>query len=278
MFASPNGSSAGENDNSAMMFFLKERVETLQAAVNPDAGIILVHHTKKLSKQQVKDDPFLALSGASALRGYYTSGLILHRPDDDSTAAGCQAQPVSDPWADIDPKIRQANKHHAELSRLYRDVIENGTAEFEVRIRTDDPNTCDIYVHNLPVMGEDFALLIGDILTNTRAALDHLAWQLVKRFSDKSPDRSTTWPIHEAPYKVEDLRKVAPTSSAISRNSAKSSWRGYADQPAMMTDGLCSRASERTSSMSTRPVSGTTWYAMGRYSLPEKLSFMPCVR
>ncbi|RNI19112.1 AAA family ATPase [Paracoccus pantotrophus] len=78
--------SGGENDNSAMMFFLKERVEALQAAVNPDAGVILVHHTKKLSKQQVKDDPFLALSGASALRGYYTSGLILHRPDDDSTA------------------------------------------------------------------------------------------------------------------------------------------------------------------------------------------------
>src|SRR5690606_28213557 len=78
--------SGGENDNSAMMFFLRERVEALQAAVNPDAGVILVHHTKKLSKQQVKDDPFLALSGASALRGYYTTGLILHRPDEDSTA------------------------------------------------------------------------------------------------------------------------------------------------------------------------------------------------
>ncbi|WP_374425423.1 AAA family ATPase, partial [Paracoccus sp. (in: a-proteobacteria)] len=34
--------SGGENDNSAMMFFLKERVEALQAAVNPDAGVILV--------------------------------------------------------------------------------------------------------------------------------------------------------------------------------------------------------------------------------------------
>ncbi len=51
---------------------------------NPDCGVILVHHTKKLSKQQVKDDPFLALSGASALRGFYTSGLILHRPDEES--------------------------------------------------------------------------------------------------------------------------------------------------------------------------------------------------
>jgi hypothetical protein len=74
----------GENDNTAMMFFLKERVEVLRDHINPECGVILAHHTKKLSKQQVKDDPFLALSGASALRGFYTSGLILHRPDEES--------------------------------------------------------------------------------------------------------------------------------------------------------------------------------------------------
>jgi hypothetical protein len=78
----PDG--GGENDNAAMMFFLKDRVEVLREAVNPDCGVILAHHTKKLTKQQVKDDPFLALSGASALRGFYTSGLILHRPDEDA--------------------------------------------------------------------------------------------------------------------------------------------------------------------------------------------------
>ena len=75
----------GENDNAAMMFFLMHRVERLRDAVAPGCGIILAHHTKKLSKQQVKDDPFLALSGASALRGFYTSGLIMHRPDEDET-------------------------------------------------------------------------------------------------------------------------------------------------------------------------------------------------
>ncbi|WP_202908420.1 AAA family ATPase [Labrys sp. WJW] len=75
----------GENDNTAMMFFLKDRVELLREAVNPDAGVILAHHTRKATKQQVKDDPFLALSGASALRGFYTSGLLMHRPDEDST-------------------------------------------------------------------------------------------------------------------------------------------------------------------------------------------------
>ena len=75
----------GENDNAAMMFFLQGRVEALRDMVAPEAGIILAHHTKKLSKQQVKDDPFLSLSGASALRGYYTSGAILFRPDEGRT-------------------------------------------------------------------------------------------------------------------------------------------------------------------------------------------------
>jgi hypothetical protein len=61
-------------------------VELLRDAVNLDAGVILAHHTRKASKQQVKDDPFLALSGASALRGFYTSGLLMHRPDEEDTA------------------------------------------------------------------------------------------------------------------------------------------------------------------------------------------------
>ena len=75
----------GKNDNAAMMFFLQSRVEALRDQVAPEAGIILAHHTKKLSKQQVKDDPFLALSGASALRSFYSSGLILFRPDEEQT-------------------------------------------------------------------------------------------------------------------------------------------------------------------------------------------------
>jgi len=79
----PDG--GGENDNTAMMFFLRDRVEPLRELVNPDAGIVLAHHTRKASKQQVKDDPFQALSGASSLRGFYTSGLLMHRPDEDST-------------------------------------------------------------------------------------------------------------------------------------------------------------------------------------------------
>jgi hypothetical protein len=77
----PDGGS--ENDNAAMMFFLTERVERLREAVAPDSGIVLVHHTKKMNRKLVAEDPFQALSGASALRGFYTTGLLLHRPDEE---------------------------------------------------------------------------------------------------------------------------------------------------------------------------------------------------
>jgi hypothetical protein len=60
-------------------------VERLREAVAPNCGVILAHHTKKMNRKAVLEDPFQALSGASALRGFYTSGLLMHRPDEDST-------------------------------------------------------------------------------------------------------------------------------------------------------------------------------------------------
>ena len=76
------GGIGGENDNDAMMFFLSQRVEALREQINPNAGLILAHHTKKVSKKHVEEDPFQALSGAGSLRSYYTSGIILYRPDE----------------------------------------------------------------------------------------------------------------------------------------------------------------------------------------------------
>ncbi len=76
------GDEGGENDNNAMLYFLSQRVERLRDAVNPEAGIVLAHHTKKLSKRQFEEDPFQALAGAGSLRGYYTTGMLLFRPDE----------------------------------------------------------------------------------------------------------------------------------------------------------------------------------------------------
>ncbi len=79
------GGAGGENDNDAMMFFLTRRVSKLHQAVNPNAGVLLVHHTKKITKRQFEEDPFQAFAGASSLRSFYSSALMLHRPDESST-------------------------------------------------------------------------------------------------------------------------------------------------------------------------------------------------
>ncbi|MEO5335119.1 MAG: AAA family ATPase, partial [Magnetococcus sp. YQC-5] len=72
----------GENDNSAMLFFLQERLETIREAIHPETGLILCHHITKIDKKQLKEDPFRFLSGAGSLRGFYTAGILMHRPDE----------------------------------------------------------------------------------------------------------------------------------------------------------------------------------------------------
>ncbi len=76
------GEGGNENDNTAMLAFLQDRVEKLRFLVNPNAGIILAHHTKKITKRMLEDDPFQALSGAASLRSFYTTGIIMFRPDE----------------------------------------------------------------------------------------------------------------------------------------------------------------------------------------------------
>ncbi len=110
----PDG--GGENDNTAMMFFLTARIEALREAVAPECGVILAHHTRKMNRKLVTEDPFQALSGASALRGFYTTGLLMHRPDEDSNVrrleielrngpalAGKLIDKVKGEWVEINP-------------------------------------------------------------------------------------------------------------------------------------------------------------------------------
>jgi hypothetical protein len=79
------GEGTGENDNTSMLNFLQERVEKLRFLVNPDAGVILAHHTRKITKRMLEEDPFQALSGAGSLRSFYTTGVIMFRPDENQT-------------------------------------------------------------------------------------------------------------------------------------------------------------------------------------------------
>lgn len=135
----PDG--GGENDNDAMLFFLQARVEALRNAAAPDAGLILSHHTRKAQKKQIAEDPFLALAGASALRGFYSAGILMHRPDEERSERRLEFElrngPAIEPilidkrhgrWIMLDPKSERlvrkdlGQRLDAERARK-RDVI-----------------------------------------------------------------------------------------------------------------------------------------------------------
>ena len=136
----PDFGNLGENDNNAMLFFLQQRVEMLRDMINPRAGIILVHHTKKISKAMFKDDPFQALSGASSLRSYYTSGMLIFRPDENEDVRSLHFELRNGPgianmhvvkragqWVEIDPNavtlVRQDYSHKLESERRRRKEV-----------------------------------------------------------------------------------------------------------------------------------------------------------
>lgn len=121
------GDAGGENDNGAMLFFLSQRVDRIRQAVNPDAGVILAHHTKKLGKKQFEEDPFQDLAGAGSLRGYYSTGMLLFRPDESRTTrqlifelrngAGIplkHVDKISGEWREVDANDRLVMKDYGE--------------------------------------------------------------------------------------------------------------------------------------------------------------------
>ncbi|WP_264723610.1 AAA family ATPase [Wolbachia endosymbiont (group A) of Cheilosia soror] len=137
------GENSSENDNNAMLFFLQERVGKLRKLANQDAGVILVHHTKKMQKKSLEEDPFQSFSGASSLRGFYTTGIIMHRPDEQQSKrqlifelrnghaiASKYIDKINNNWYVVDYESqRLVNKDYgqrldAERSRRYDTVLQ----------------------------------------------------------------------------------------------------------------------------------------------------------
>lgn len=75
-----------ENDNALLMRFLTGRIEAIRQKVNPLAAIFMVHHAAKRAAEDLARDPFLAIRGASALRGYYDSAIVIFRASEEGKA------------------------------------------------------------------------------------------------------------------------------------------------------------------------------------------------
>jgi hypothetical protein len=73
-----------ENDNAQLMRFLTGRIEAVRQQVNPSACVVMVHHATKKSSEEMAKDPFVAIRGAGALRGYYDSAIVIFRASEES--------------------------------------------------------------------------------------------------------------------------------------------------------------------------------------------------
>ena len=138
---------ASENDNQAMFDFLQNKVCKLRDLINPKAGIILTHHTKKIDKKTLESEPFQAFSGASSLRRFYTSGMLMYFPEGETLHRKIEFELRNGPsiptktvmpengfWSEVDPlSARIVNqKYGAKLDQerdRKKDVIVEAIAE-----------------------------------------------------------------------------------------------------------------------------------------------------
>jgi hypothetical protein len=75
----------GDNEDKApeVMRFLTLRLEAVRRRTNPLAAIVLVHHSSKKSTEDMARDPFVAIRGSGALRGYYDTGIVIFRQSEE---------------------------------------------------------------------------------------------------------------------------------------------------------------------------------------------------
>lgn len=87
----------------------------------------------------------------------------------------------------------RARVHARELNRLVTEALRDSSHRFD---HEDAGNVRRYFVEGVPPVDPDWALILGDFLTNVRAALDHLAWQLPLLEGSAPPER-TSFPIRE---------------------------------------------------------------------------------
>ena len=83
-FFDGNEGEANKNSYSDMLSLLYQRLDQLRHMLNPEAGIILTHPLYKDHKRK-NQDPFSTLRDTGDLRKYYTSAMIMFRPDKKAT-------------------------------------------------------------------------------------------------------------------------------------------------------------------------------------------------
>jgi hypothetical protein len=70
-----------ENDTTKMVEFL-QRLRAFASILNPLSGLVIVHHANKSTRDVRSAEPFNAIRGSSALRGFYDAGVYVEKEGD----------------------------------------------------------------------------------------------------------------------------------------------------------------------------------------------------
>jgi hypothetical protein len=101
--------------------------------------------------------------------------------------------PVEAAWAKLD----RARRHARELQALLSPIVHGSGFGFR-REQDGSPSKLVFRPVNLPIVGPQVSAAFGDFLNNTRAALDHLAWQLTSDGERQSNPKAINFPIYES--------------------------------------------------------------------------------
>jgi hypothetical protein len=100
--------------------------------------------------------------------------------------------------ASVDYKVERAKKHLIELEREISAFLATEPYRIDTKPHPNQPNGAKYYVASTPSKQPiSIPLIVGDVLFNLRAALDHLAYQLAVNngTTDKKILRETSFPI-----------------------------------------------------------------------------------
>jgi len=97
----------------------------------------------------------------------------------------------------VDVKLARAHHHLNDLTAQVDHELATWGYTFSSAIEGTPP-VLVFRVHGIPTVKPEWSAIVGDILTNLRAALDHLAWQLVI-LDGQVPGHQTSFPLVDSP-------------------------------------------------------------------------------
>ncbi|MFX0577130.1 hypothetical protein [Nocardia nepalensis] len=105
-------------------------------------------------------------------------------------------------------KLMRAREHVDMLDAAVKRFRQSHPYEFRPECKPNEPGTPDVFIRVVVTQAHDipdtWPLVVGDALTNLRAALDHAVYPHIRRQRPNMADRDIQYPIHNTRAQFEN--------------------------------------------------------------------------